>query len=243
MADDYRAERVLGVPRMTEFPAQHDTPQRRGYSAYASSPREPPLTHSLHDVASVLGLAPERLAPDVLAAVMTLMADNEQLHRDAEQAERRRAWLERDGDRHSVVPCLNRRAFMRELGQALDRGDGGMLALLHVGGIERLRLVHGMAAGEGALRHACAAIVGSLRSSDMVGCLGGSDFGLLLIGSDEAGAHEKLGDVCRRINAPAYTWLGQPMILVTLVGLYGLTGGDGAEQALAAADRVRRGLD
>ena len=242
MTDDYRTERVFGVPRATEFPQQHDTPQRRGYQAYAAQPPEP-VQHSIHDVASVLGLDVETIDPAVVAAVLPLLAEIDRLRHVALQNEHRRAYVERAADRHSVVPCLNRRAFVREMEGVIQSGEPfGTLAVLHFGGIEHLCRVHGMAAAEGGLRHAAAAITGAIRTGDILGCLVGSDFGLLLVGTDLAAAQTKLAEISSRLNQPAFCWLGQPVALECHSGAVSLTAGEGGEQALAAADRVRRGL-
>jgi len=240
MSDEYRAERVLGAPRVTEFPPQHDTPQRRGYHAYAASH---PQGHTTHDVASVLGLDPSAVSPTLMAAMLPLLDELERLRVLADQHERRRVYMEHAADRHSVVPCLNRRAFMREVESFLLGGEAvGIVAVLHASGIERLTTINGMAAGEGALRHVAAAIIGAIRTSDMVGCLGGSDFGILLLGGDLGAAAEKLETIRYHVNDPAFTWLGQPVSLDCSTGMVAPGPGDAAEQALAAADRARRGL-
>jgi len=243
MTDEYRAERVLGVPKATEFPQQHNTSQRRGYLAYAAKHPEPPLQHSIHDVALLLGLDAETLSPTVVAAVLPLLAEIDRQRGLAEQNDRRRAYLEQAADRHSVVPCLNRRAFLRDLDGVLQSGEAvGTVAVLHVGGVERLCQIHGLAAGEGALRHAAAAIIGAIRASDLLGCLVGSDFGLLLLGTSGLAADDKLEEICGRINAPPYTWAGQPVALSCLFGLATPHPDDSAEGVVAAADRARCGL-
>ena len=244
MTDEYRAERVLGVPRATEFPSQHGTPQRRGYQAYAAKHPEPPLQHSIHDVALLLGLDAETLSPVVVAAVMPLLAEIDRLRGQAEQNERRCAYLEHAADHHSVVPCLNRRAFLRELDGVLQSGEEvGTVAVLHIGGVERLCQIHGMAAGEGALRHAAAAIIGAIRASDLLGCLVGSDFGLLLLGTNGLAADDKLEEICGRIKAPPYRWADQPVVLTCLFGLAVPEPGQTAEQVVAVADRARCGVE
>lgn len=246
MADKYRTERVLGPRQTTEFPTQHDLPQqqRRGYDAYA--PPHPPASarHSVHDVALVLGLSAGALTPEVLAAVEPILAEMDLLRGQVEQLRRQQAFLERAADRHAVAPCLNRRAFVREV-ESFMQGGGteAALAVVHAGGIERLSQLHGLAAGEGALRHACAGILAALRSSDVVGCLGGGAFGILFTAAAPSAAAGKLAEICRRINEQPFTWLGQPVPLSLQTGLHAPQPGEGAEQALAAADRARRGLE
>lgn len=248
MGQDYRTEKVFALSRVNELareqdPHRHHHPPPHPHPPYASE--EPAGQHSVADVASVLGLPEGVLTPAVVEAVVGLLGELDRLRWRDEHHERRVVLLEGLADHHSVVPALNRRAFVRELDLFLAGGEAhGALAMIHVGGVERLRLVHGLAAGEGALRHVCANLLGALRRSDAVGLLGGSDFAVLLPATDGAAARAKLAEVIARINAQPFTWLGQPMVFDISLGVHALAAGEeGGEAALAAADRARRGLD
>lgn len=243
MARDYRTERVDPALRVQEYAPGHDGPPRRHLPPHAyEQPAGPPSHPQAADVASVLGLPAEAVTPALLAAVTPLLAEIDRLHWTADQAEHRARWLEHQSDRHSVVPCLTRRAFVRELDSFLAGGDAhGTVALVQVAGVEALRQFYGLAAGEGALRHIAAVALGALRTTDMVGCLGGSDFALLLPGTTPDQARPKLETICIRVREPAFTWLGLRVPLTPAFGLYELAAGDGAEAAIAAADRARRG--
>jgi len=244
MAHDYRTERVEPAWRVQEF-AHHGHDGQRRHPSHAYEKAAQPTPHpTAEDVASVLGLPASAVSPELLDTLVPLLAEIDRLHWHADQAERRVAWLERQADRHSVVPCLTRRALVRELDSFLAGGDAhGVVALVSVAGIEALRQNQGLVAGEGALRHICANILGALRNTDVVGCLGGSDFAVLLPGADRANAEAKLAEIRSRIVEPNFIWQGQTVPLWPSYGLHVVEAGDGAEQALAAADRDRRGLD
>lgn len=241
MGDEYRTERVERSMLVNEFAREHEN-ARRHLPPHAYETHAEPKGHpSAADVASVLGLPAEAVTQALLTALVPLLAETDRLRWELDQAERRLNWRERQADRHSVVPCLTRRAFMRETESFLAGGDShGTLAVLQVAGIEALRQIYGLAAGEGALRHCCANILGAVRTTDLVGCLGSSDFALLLPGAGAEEARIKLDEIVDRIKDPAYTWLGQRIPLTPAYGVATLNGG--AEQALAAADRNRRGL-
>lgn len=243
MGSDYRTERVDPTPRVPEYAAGHDGPPRRHLPPHAYESREAPRHHpQAADVASVLGLPADAVTPALLAALTPLLAEMDRLHWAAEQAEHRANWLESRSDRHSVVPCLTRRAFVRELDSFLAGGDTiGTLAVVQVAGIEALRQFYGIAAGEGALRHIAAVILGALRNSDMVGCVGGSDFVVLLPGTTEEQARPKLDSIRARMTDPPYTWMGQRIPMQVAYGLHTLAPGDSGESAIAAADLARRG--
>ncbi len=238
---DYRAERVRAVPGASEFPPQHDLPQRRGYNAYAAAAAgRAAAPHAIRDVASVLGLPADSLNPTLLAALTPLLDEMDALRWQAGQESRRRALLEQAADRHWLLPCYNRRAFLRELDALLAGGAAeGYLALIHVGGLEELRLDHGLAAADDALRHVGATILGNLRVSDMVGGLGGGDFAAVMLGR-QADPTAKPREIARRINDPPLVWEGQPVVLPVAVGVAPLAPGLAAGQVLGEADRVLR---
>lgn len=245
MPGDYRTERVDPTLRVPEHHPGHDGAHYRRHlppHAYEGPP-QPPHHPPAADVASVLGLPVDEVTPALLAAVAPLLSEIDRLHWAAEQAEHRAHWLERHSDRHSVVPCLTRRALVRELDSFLTGGEClGTLALVQVAGVEALRQFYGLAAGEGALRHIAATILGALRASDIVGCLGGSDFAILLPGTGEDQARPKLESICARMCDPAYTWMDHRIPLKPAFGLHALGPGDSGESALAAADLARRGV-
>lgn len=242
MSDEYRTEKVSRTRDIHEYARDGHDGQRRHLPPHAyENPVRPPV-HTASDAALVLGLPADRLTPEILGALQPLLAELERLRWKAEQSDRRQNWLEQQSDRHSVVPCLTRRAFMRELDAYLGSGGHGVVALLQVAGVEALRQLHGLAAGEGALRHICANVIGAVRATDMVGCLGGSDFAILLPGSDYPHSRDKLDEIVGHMAQPPFTWLGQRIPLQPAWGLHVLNVGEGAEQAVAAADRHRRGM-
>lgn len=244
MSDDYRTERVLRSNALPSFGREGGDGLRRHLPPHAyEPPGHPASPHNTADAASVLGLPADKVSPEVLQALLPLLAELERLRWKEQQSDRRQAWLEQQSDRHSVVPCLTRRAFMRELDAYLGGGGRGVVALLQVNGVEALRQLHGLAAGEGALRHICANIIGAVRASDVVGCLGGANFAILLPDTDSEHARRKLDEILARMADPPFSWLGQRIPLQPATGRHVLAAGEGAEQAVAAADRARRGLD
>ncbi len=242
MSDDYRTERVRPTNMIQALGRDFPEGQRRHLPPHAYEAPGQKLPHNPDDAASVLGLPADQLSSQVLQALLPLLSELERLRWKERQNDRRQAWLENQADRHSVVPCLTRRAFMRETDVFLSGGGHGVVALIQVAGIEALRQLHGLAAGEGALRHICATIIGALRNTDIVGCLGGSDFALLMPGSDDVNARTKLDEILNHMGDPPFQWLGQRIPLQPACGLHVLQAGEGAEQAVAAADRNRRGI-
>lgn len=243
MANDYRTAPVANATMVNEFAREHEhPPPRRHAHAYPQAPEAP--EHDVADVASVLGLPPDQVTPELLAALGPVLTERDELRHQLRHAARRIDLLSHQAERDCVVPALNRRAFIRDVDAFLTGADGrGVVVALHIGGIETLRLVHGIAAGEGALRHVCAAALSQLRATDVIALLGGSSFGLLMPDCGEADARARLGEICRIVNNPRFAWMGQPQMLVTLYGVHALNAGDTAEHAIASADARRRGVE
>lgn len=244
MANQFRSEPVYSVGHVNEYALDRDS-HPPGHHHPPPYPRnEPPQTpHSVADVASILGLPDSVITPAVLKAVTGLLSEIDRLRWLEGQTRRRQGFLEGLADHDPVVPALNRRGFMRELETLLATGHGdGTLVLLHVAGIEQMRQLQGMAAGDGALRHVTAHLVGSLRSSDPVGMVGGSDFALLLPGTELGAARDKVREMMERINQQPFYWQGEVFSFALFSGYHVLQPGENAESALAAADRARRGL-
>lgn len=244
MADDWRTEKVTSPARIGTYARDSDPHRHHFHHPYEPPPRK--SSHSIADAASILGIPEHLLGPALVDALSGLLAEIDLLRNRNEQHERREASLEQQADRDPVVPALNRRAFIRELDSFL-RGGGdhvtGTLAVLHVGGLERLGLLQGMAAVEGGLRHIAAHVVGTVRRTDVIALLGGNAFAVLMPGADSEDARSKLAEVIDRINSQPFTWLGQAVAFELRPGFHTLTPGEGGETALAAADRARRGLD
>lgn len=244
MANEIRSEPVYSVGHVNEYALDRDSHPSGHHQQSPYPQNEPPQSqHSVADVASILGLPDAAVTPAVLKAVTGLLSEADRLRWLESQTRRRQGYLEGLADRDPVVPVFNRRGFMRELEGLLSTGHGsGTLVLLHVAGIEQLRQVQGLAAGDGALRHVTAHLVGSLRSSDPVGLMGGSDFAMLLSGTELRAARDKVREIMERINQQPFFWQGEVHSFALFSGYHVLQPGENAESAVAAADRARRGL-
>lgn len=250
MADRFRADPVVGLGYVNEYvreadPRHHGYRQHHGQSGYP--PSQPPVAeHSIADVASILGLPESVVTPDVLAAVTGLLAELDRLRWLDAYSARRLAELEGQAFHDPVaVRMLSRRGFMHGLAAFLRTGDGrGTLVVLHVAGIEALSQADGLAAGDEAIRHVASHLLNDLRASDVVGLLGGGDFAILMAGTELALSRRKIRQVMGLINAPPFTWAGKPHPFAMFAGYHVLAGAEeiGAEAALAAADRARRGF-
>lgn len=194
------------------------------------------------DEATVLGIPASDLTPKVREAIDQLMAEVQHLREELERARRRVDHLEHLADQDALTPVLNRRAFVRELSRimAFSERYGASSAILYfdVNGLKDINDRHGHAAGDAVITHVAKVLMANVRSSDVVGRLGGDEFGVILAqaGGDEAAAKGRsLSDA---IEGSALEWNGIELRIRASYGVHSLAAGQEAHEALDAADRA-----
>lgn len=194
------------------------------------------------DSASVLGIPDQELTPKVRDAIMRLMAEVDQLRRDLDQSRERIAFLERLADQDALAPIANRRAFVRELSRIMAFGErynsAASIIYFDVNGLKPINDTYGHPAGDAVLMKVADVLVENVRESDVVGRLGGDEFGVILSQADEATAAEKARMLVQKIESEPLDWQGHQIPIHVSYGVYTFRGGDSAGEALAAADRA-----
>jgi diguanylate cyclase (GGDEF)-like protein len=91
----------------------------------------------------------------------------------------------------ALTGTLNRGAFQGRLNETISSADSHpfVLALLDLDHFKSVNDRHGHPAGDRALRRFCEIVLAEARLGDVLGRLGGEEFGLLLADTDLAGAH------------------------------------------------------
>ncbi|HTZ36653.1 MAG TPA: GGDEF domain-containing protein [Stellaceae bacterium] len=179
-----------------------------------------------------------KLARELRAA----QAANEAMRQELEEARARIAQLERLADEDSLAPIANRRAFVRELSRMIGFSQRynvpSSVIYFDVNGMKQINDTHGHPAGDEALRHVAAILCANVRSSDIVGRLGGDEFGVILAQTTQEQAAAKGLALAQAIGAAPLRW-GKAKIAVTAAfGVYSFAGGDDAHVAIEAADRA-----
>ena len=139
---------------------------------------------SISDVSTVMGIPEAELTPKVRTAIMTLLEEVKTLRAELEGGKKRIDHLERLTDQDTLVPVANRRAFVREMSRIMaysQRYDvpSGVL-YFDLNGMKQINDTFGHAAGDAALRGLANIFIENVRQSDVVGCLGGDEFGVIL---------------------------------------------------------------
>ncbi len=180
--------------------------------------------------------------PRVRLVLDRLEAEVQGLRRELDRAQRRIADLEDLADRDALTPVLNRRAFVRELARILSFGErygmAGSLLYFDLNGLKRINDGLGHAAGDAALGHVARVLSELVRDTDVVGRLGGDEFGVILAQSDGVVAAAKARELARAVQAEPVDVDGRRMRVKVAFGVHSFTAGERAKEALAAADRA-----
>jgi diguanylate cyclase (GGDEF)-like protein len=103
----------------------------------------------------------------------------------AELAEAHRLLAEK-ARRDDMTGMLNREAFFEMLEKARMESGRGTLLIIDADNFKQINDNHGHLTGDAALLRICAAIERAARDCDIVGRIGGEEFGVFLAGADRA---------------------------------------------------------
>lgn len=113
--------------------------------------------------------------------------------------------LRRDRDVDGLTGLLNRRAFQERAMACLGHPDAGSLVLCDVDHFKRINDIGGHDAGDGVLREVASVLRHASRQSDVVGRLGGEEFGVFLPSANLAEAAAFAARLQRAVAGHAYT--------------------------------------
>jgi diguanylate cyclase (GGDEF)-like protein len=121
---------------------------------------------------------------DEFPSVTALLAENERLKRELAIARARVGELEARADIDPLLDILNRRGFERELKRALAHvkryGTQAVLMFVDLDGFKAINDRYGHGAGDLLLKAVARELIDHVRASDIVGRIGGDEFGVLL---------------------------------------------------------------
>lgn len=194
----------------------------------------------ISDTISVMGIPAEEMTPKVQNAIMTLMGEVDRLRNELDNAHQRIDELERLVDMDPLVPISNRRAFVREVTRAIAFAERynvkSSLIFFDVNNMKTINDSFGHAAGDAALMHIAETLKKHLRDLDVVGRLGGDEFGVMLAQTDEEGAHLKAVELADEVEKNPIIWQGKELVVHLAHGAYTFGSGQSANEALAGAD-------
>jgi diguanylate cyclase (GGDEF)-like protein len=192
------------------------------------------------DSAAFLGLGETDLTPAVQAALTNLLSEIDELRTEVGRLKARLNEAEDLADQDPLTPLLNRRAFLRELRRVLTFAQryGGPASLIYfdLDGFKAVNDRFGHAAGDAALKGVAERLRAQVRESDIVGRIGGDEFGVILVQADLSAALAKAASLAAAIEAEPIAcgeWLTP---LKISFGVRQIDPALTAEQVLADAD-------
>src|SRR5665213_792482 len=188
------------------------------------------------------GIAVHELAPEVREALTRMHEEGEATRRELEEARTRIAQLERLADEDSLAPIANPRAFVRQLSRmiAFTRRYGPPSSVIYfdVNGMKQINDTHGHPAGDAALRHVAEILCNNVRQSDIVGRLGGDEFGVILAQTSQEQATAKAIALAEAIRTTTLRWGKVKITVSAAYGVYSFSGSDDPQIAIEAADKA-----
>ena len=196
----------------------------------------------INDVTSIMDIPEAELTPKVRAAIMSLMEEVERLREELKRNHSRVERLEQLADQDTLAPIANRRAFVREMSRIMAfsqrYGTASSVLYFDVDGLKIVNDTHGHAAGDAMLLFIATVLVENVRESDIVGRLGGDEFGVLLAQADKQGANEKAASLAAAVADEEFIWQGTRLPISLSYGAYSFKPGEDVSTALANADKA-----
>jgi diguanylate cyclase (GGDEF)-like protein len=200
------------------------------------------VSRPAQSVWELAGIAESALTPQGRETLAGVFAESEAMRRELDEARARILQLERLADEDALTAIANRRAFLRELSRmiAFTRryGPPSSVVYFDVNGMKQINDTHGHPAGDAALRHVAEILCKNVRSSDLVGRLGGDEFGVILTQTNQEQATAKAVALAQEIDKRPLRWGKNKLKVSAAYGVYSFTGSDDAHVAIEAADKA-----
>jgi diguanylate cyclase (GGDEF)-like protein/PAS domain S-box-containing protein len=140
-----------------------------------------------------------------------------------------------------LTGLINRREFERRLDEAMDTAHAEEAAhMMFYMDLDRFKAVNdscGHLAGDNMLREVATLIRDQVRDSDVVGRLGGDEFGALLIGCPINKARQIATDICNAVADYRFVWKDKIFNIGVSIGLVEISHVSGSLQdVMSAAD-------
>lgn len=182
-----------------------------------------------------LGLSRGQVSGRVLAALERLAQQRDELKAQLAAAEEL-------ADRDALAPVFNRRAFLRELHRTMSEVERyktpASVIYIDLDGFKAVNDAYGHSAGDAVLRHVGLLLLDSVRESDVVGRLGGDEFGIILNRASAEEGAVKAQTLSDRINSSAILYAGVPHRIRASVGVHEIAMVEDPETAIARADEA-----
>jgi diguanylate cyclase (GGDEF)-like protein len=181
-------------------------------------------------------------APPTLPSADRDKATIRRLKRELALALKQVEELQASAETDFLLGIFNRRGFERELDRAISYikryQANAALIMVDVDGLKPVNDVFGHAAGDQVLKAIVATITQQVRASDVVGRLGGDEFGVLLWNLSETDARSKAASLEQAIDQLSFVFGGRTVTAGASAGMAILDLHAEPRKALEEADRA-----
>lgn len=185
---------------------------------------------------------PQPGVDDEFPSVTALLAENEHLKRELAVARARVGELEARADIDPLLDILNRRGFERELKRALSHvkryGTQAALMFIDLDGFKAINDRYGHGAGDALLKAVARELTGHVRASDVVGRIGGDEFGVIVWRVEQPQAIAKARELETVIAGIGITHGRSQISVAASVGVAPLVEDSTPAHLIAAADQA-----
>ncbi len=192
------------------------------------------------ETVSVAGIPKSELTPRVMQALTQLMEEVASLRSELSRTKAKVDELSTLAFTDPLTGVFNRRAFVAELNRTLAvverHGQPAAIAYFDLDDMKAVNDGFGHAGGDAAIRHVATTLKEHVRQTDIVGRLGGDEFGVIFAYSDDEASAGKVRELQMRI-ADADIPLGDRSFRITVTaGVAPIKGGQSVEATLDLAD-------
>lgn len=187
-------------------------------------------------------ISESELTPQIDTDIMTLMAEVERLKQELVHSQQKVEELEFIADEDPLVQVLNRRAFDRELKRTMAYARryemSASLLYLDLNHFKQVNDDFGHGAGDEVLKFIGSTLSENVRGSDVVGRLGGDEFGVILVHANEEVAAMKVDDLMGKISARPVIYEGREIAVSVSVGVAMFGADDDVNSLVMRADKA-----
>lgn len=160
---------------------------------------------------------------DARLSVNALWRENQRLTKEIEDLKLKLISYQEVADYDVLVPCLNRRAFIRDLHRALSDcrrySEDACLIYMDLDGFKAINDTYGHAAGDAGLIFVAKLLSDVVREGDSVGRLGGDEFAVLLRRADEQSGKLKAERINALLQSESFYFNAQSLKIVSSFGV------------------------
>jgi len=211
-----------------------------GDAAKAYSDVSEASPRAVTDTTTIMGIPEAELTPKVREAIMTLMQEVDSLRRSLEGMNKRLTAAEQLADKDALLPIYNRRAFVRELTKiqaSVERyNSDACLVYIDLDGFKDINDTYGHTAGDHVLHEYAQRLVDSVRESDIVGRLGGDEFGLILPHTNQNAAAILVNRLPQQLKDNPILWNRTQLNLSMSFGIVKIESDTDVQDTMAMAD-------